>query len=102
MVRTTCAKNAAFLLREFRNNVCGECVWRGWGEYLESVSVGGQGAVAAAAPVLAWDEASFQLKLVDAAGSPVGGQCAGDHGGLAVQPCAARTTMGWAEKVVPS
>jgi oligosaccharide reducing-end xylanase len=65
------------------------------------LSAGGRGAVAAAAPVLAWDEASSQLKLVDAAGSPVGGQCAGDHGGLAVQPCAARTTMGWAEKVVP-
>lgn len=54
------------------------------------------------ATVLAWDQASSQLKLVDASGSPADGQCAGDDGGLAVQPCVERTTMGWSKRIEPS
>lgn len=54
------------------------------------------------ASVLAWDQVSSQLKLVDTSGSPADGQCAGDAGGLAVQSCIERTTMGWIKRVVPS
>lgn len=53
------------------------------------------------ASVLAWDQASSQLKLVDASGSPTGGLCAGDRGGLAVVQCSERITMGWSKRAVP-
>jgi hypothetical protein len=44
---------------------------------------------------LAWSAATTQLVL----GSS--GNCAGDHGGLALQSCAEQTTKGWAAASVP-